>query len=68
MKQNAWKYDVIVVGGTLPCKPGKSVRLIEAHDELAGATTNVKPFPEYDARSFRSQQDRFNRLCGLHAC
>ena len=24
MKQNAWKYDVIVVGGKLPCKAGRA--------------------------------------------
>lgn len=34
-------------------KAGKTVLLLEAHDELGGATTSVKPFPEYDARLSR---------------
>ena len=34
-------------------KAGKAVLLLEAHDELGGATTSVKPFPEYDARLSR---------------
>ncbi len=54
-------YDVIVVGGghnglvaaSYLAMAGKTVLLLEAHDELGGATTSVKPFPEYDARLSR---------------
>lgn len=54
-------YDVIIVGGghnglVAACylaKAGKTVLLLEAHNELGGATTSVKPFPEYDARLSR---------------
>ena len=54
-------YDAIIVGGghnglvaaTYLAKAGKAVLLLEAHDELGGATTSVKPFPEYDARLSR---------------
>jgi phytoene dehydrogenase-like protein len=61
MKREHKKYDVIVVGGghnglvaaSYLAKAGKSVLLLEAHDELGGATTSVKPFPEYDARLSR---------------
>ena len=34
-------------------KAGKAILLLEAHDELGGATTSVKPFPEYEARLSR---------------
>ena len=55
------KYDAIVVGGghnglvaaTYMAKAGKSVLLLEAAPELGGATTSVRPFPEYDARLSR---------------
>ncbi len=61
MKQNHKRYDAIVVGGghnglvaaSYLAKAGKSVLLLEARDELGGATTSVKPFPEYDARLSR---------------
>ena len=61
MKHNHKKYDAIIIGGghnglvaaTYLAKAGKSVLLLEAHDELGGATTSVKPFPEYDARLSR---------------
>lgn len=61
MKQNHKIYDVIVAGGghnglvaaSYLAKAGKSVLLLEARDELGGATTSVKPFPEYDARLSR---------------
>lgn len=61
MKQDHKKYDAIVVGGghnglvaaSYLAKAGKSVLLLEAHDELGGATTSVKTFPEYDARLSR---------------
>jgi phytoene dehydrogenase-like protein len=55
------KYDAIVVGGghnglvaaTYLAKAGKSVVLLESASELGGATTSVRPFPEYDARLSR---------------
>ena len=61
MKQNHKLHDVIVVGGghnglvaaTYLAKAGKAVLLLEAQDEPGGATTSVKPFPEYDARLSR---------------
>ena len=61
MKQNQKVYDAIIVGGghnglvaaTYLARAGKAVLLLEAHDEPGGATTSVKPFPEYDARLSR---------------
>ena len=61
MKQVHKNYDAIIVGGghnglvaaSYLVKAGKTVLLLEAHDELGGATTSVKPFPEYDARLSR---------------
>ncbi len=55
------KYDALVVGGghnglvaaSYLAKAGKTVLLLEARDELGGATTSVKPFPEYEARLSR---------------
>lgn len=55
------KYDAIVVGGghnglvsaTYLAKAGKRVLLLEQAPELGGATTSVRPFPEYDARLSR---------------
>jgi len=55
------KYDAIIVGGghnglvaaTYLAKAGKRVLLLEAAAELGGATTSVRPFPEYDARLSR---------------
>lgn len=55
------KYDAIVVGGghngliaaTYLAKAGKSVVLLEGASELGGATTSVRPFPEYDAKLSR---------------
>ncbi len=54
-------HDAIVVGGghnglvaaSYLAKAGKSVLLLEAKEELGGATSSVKPFPEYDARLSR---------------
>jgi phytoene dehydrogenase-like protein len=53
----AKNYDAIVVGGghnglvaaSYLAKAGKSVLLLEAQNDLGGATTSVKPFPEYEA-------------------
>jgi phytoene dehydrogenase-like protein len=61
MKQGHTAYDAIIVGGghnglvaaSYLAKAGKSVLLLEARDESGGATTSVKPFPEYDARLSR---------------
>lgn len=61
MKQDHKTYDAIIVGGghnglvaaSYLAKAGEAVLLLEAHDELGGATTSVKPFPEYDARLSR---------------
>lgn len=61
MKHHQKVYDVIVCGGghngliaaSYLASAGKTVLLLEAHDELGGATTSVKPFPEYDARLSR---------------
>jgi phytoene dehydrogenase-like protein len=55
------RYDAIIVGGghnglvaaSYLAKARKTVLLLEAQDELGGATTSVKPFPEYDARLSR---------------
>ena len=61
MNKDFKNYDVIIAGGghnglvaaSYLAKAGKSVLLLEAKDELGGATTSVKPFPEYDARLSR---------------
>ena len=54
-------YDAIVVGGghnglvaaSYLAKAGKTVLLLEAHEELGGATISARPFPDYDARLSR---------------
>jgi len=61
MKQHHKVYDAIIVGGghnglvgaSYLAMAGKSVLLLEAQDELGGATTSVKPFPEYEANLSR---------------
>ena len=55
------KYDAVIVGGghnglvaaSYLAKSGKKVVLLEAESELGGATTSVKPFPEFEARLSR---------------
>ena len=55
------KYDAIVVGGghnglvasSYLARAGKKVLLLEGEGELGGATTSVRPFPEFDARLSR---------------
>jgi phytoene dehydrogenase-like protein len=54
-------FDAIVVGGghnglvaaSYLAKAGKSVLLLEASNELGGATASVRAFPEFDARLSR---------------
>lgn len=61
MNRRHQKYDAIIVGGghnglvaaSYLAQAGKSVLLLESHDELGGATTSAIPFPEYDARLSR---------------
>ena len=61
MNQSNRMFDAIIVGGghnglvaaSYLAKAGKSVLLLEAQDELGGATTSVKTFPEYDAKLSR---------------
>ena len=42
-----------LVAASYLAKAGKTVLLLEATDELGGATTSVRPFPDYDARLSR---------------
>ena len=61
MNDSEKSYDAIIVGGghnglvaaSYLAKAGKTVLLLEARDESGGATTSVKPWPEYDARLSR---------------
>ena len=53
--------DVVIIGGghnglvaaTYLAKAGKSVVILEANDEIGGATASVRAFPEFDARLSR---------------
>jgi len=55
------KYDAIIMGaghngliaGSYLAKAGKSVLMLEAADEIGGATASVKAFKEYEARLSR---------------
>jgi phytoene dehydrogenase-like protein len=55
------KYDVIVMGAghngliaaTYLAKAGKNVLILEAADEIGGATASVRAFKEYDAKLSR---------------
>ncbi|MBM3765731.1 MAG: NAD(P)/FAD-dependent oxidoreductase [Acidobacteria bacterium] len=61
MTHDLRQYDAIIIGGghnglVAACylaKAGKSVLVVEARDELGGATTSVKTFPDYEARLSR---------------
>lgn len=61
MRQPSKRYDAIIVGGghnglvaaNYLAKAGKSVLLLEAQEQLGGATTSMKPFPEYEANLSR---------------
>lgn len=61
MKHSTKVYDAIIIGGghnglvaaSYLAKAGKAVLLLEANAELGGATTSVKPFPEYEANLSR---------------
>lgn len=53
--------DVIIIGGghnglvaaAYLARAGKKVRILEANDEIGGATTSVRAFPDFDARLSR---------------
>ena len=55
------KYDVVIIGGghnglvaaTYLARAGKSVRILEANQEIGGATQSVQSFPEYEANLSR---------------
>jgi phytoene dehydrogenase-like protein len=55
------KYDIVIIGAghnglvaaTYLAKAGKSVLMLEANDEIGGATTSVRVFPDFDARLSR---------------
>ena len=61
MQNSQPMFDVIIVGGghnglvaaSYLSKAKKSVLLLEGHDELGGATTSVRAFPDYDANLSR---------------
>ncbi len=55
------KYDIIIIGAghngliaaSYLAKAGKSVLILEANNEIGGATTSVKVFPDFDAHLSR---------------
>src|SRR5690349_1965670 len=55
------KYDVVIIGAghnglvaaAYLAKAGKRVLMLEANDEIGGATTSVRAFPDFDARLSR---------------
>lgn len=55
------KYDIVIIGAghnglvaaTYLAKAGKKVLILEANDEIGGATTSVRVFPDFDARLSR---------------
>jgi phytoene dehydrogenase-like protein len=55
------RKDVVIIGGghnglvaaTYLAKAGKSVLILEANEEIGGATASVRAFPEFDARLSR---------------
>lgn len=61
MNQHPKKFDAIIIGGghnglvaaSYLGRAGKAVLVLEANEELGGATTSVRPFPEYEARVSR---------------
>ena len=61
MKNEISGYDAIIVGAghnglaaaTYLAKAGKKVLVLEGSSEIGGATTSVKPFPEFDAKLSR---------------
>src|SRR6187402_858245 len=58
---NSKKYDIVIIGAghnglvaaTYLAKAGKSVLILEANNEIGGATTSVRVFPDFDARLSR---------------
>lgn len=61
IKTAAKKYDAVIIGAghnglvaaSYLAKAGKRVLVLEANDEIGGATTSVRTFPEFDARLSR---------------
>jgi len=55
------KYDIIIIGAghngliaaAYLAKAGKRILILEANDEIGGATTSVCAFPDFDARMSR---------------
>ena len=55
------KYDVVIIGGghnglvaaTYLARAGKSVRILEANQEIGGASQSVRTFPQFDANLSR---------------
>jgi len=61
LKTTTDKYDIIIIGAghngliaaAYLAKAGKRVLILEANDEIGGATTSVRAFPDFDARLSR---------------